>query len=288
MANYAKWSVKKGQSENCFLIDIDLSNKAEFWGLFRSDAHHDNAHCNHELEKKHLEQAKNRNAAIIDGGDLSCAMQGKWDRRKDQEALRSELRGNNYLDKLVKYNADFYKPYSSNFVYMGKGNHETAITNHHETDIHRRICERTGVLPGGYANFSIFRFKMDKTGHVAKTLFQHHGWGGGGPVTKGMIHSNRIRVMANADIHMIGHTHNQNADRSQQLTVTQNGRIYHRDQIYIRPSTYKDEYGSGTGGWSTEKGHEPKTLGAWWIRFTREKPRGDERYRVGMQIVEAS
>ena len=44
--------------------------------MLTSDRHHDSTHCNRELEKKHLEEAKKRNAFIIDCGDLFDAMQG--------------------------------------------------------------------------------------------------------------------------------------------------------------------------------------------------------------------
>lgn len=83
----------------------------EQWILLRADAHHDNLYCNHDLEREHLEQAKERNALVCDFGDLFCAMQGRWDKRKDDSQLRGELRGNNYLDRLVQYNSAFYEPY---------------------------------------------------------------------------------------------------------------------------------------------------------------------------------
>ena len=44
----------------------------EQWVLLRSDVHHDNPKCDQKLEKKHLEQAKEYNAIIIDNGDLFC------------------------------------------------------------------------------------------------------------------------------------------------------------------------------------------------------------------------
>lgn len=96
----------------------------EQWFLLRSDAHHDNAHCDHDLERKHLEEAKVRGAGIMDFGDTICGMQGKWDKRADQSQMREELRGPDYLDRLVSYCADFYRPYAANWVLMTQGNHE--------------------------------------------------------------------------------------------------------------------------------------------------------------------
>ena len=51
-----------------------VSKGWEQWVLLRSDAHHDNIHCNRDLETAHLKKAKERGALIIDAGDLFCAM----------------------------------------------------------------------------------------------------------------------------------------------------------------------------------------------------------------------
>jgi hypothetical protein len=90
----------------------------------RSDAHHDNPHNNRELEKKHLDEALEKDAGIIDGGDLFCAMQGAWDPRKSKSCLRPEHQRSDYLDAIVTTAADFYQPYAKNIVCLGQGNHE--------------------------------------------------------------------------------------------------------------------------------------------------------------------
>ena len=71
------------------------STSEDFWVLLTSDRHHDNPHCNQELEKKHLDQAVEREAVIIDYGDLFCAMQGKYDRRHSKDDIRPEHQSGN-------------------------------------------------------------------------------------------------------------------------------------------------------------------------------------------------
>jgi hypothetical protein len=44
------------------------------------------------MEKRHLELARKRNAVIIDGGDLFCAMQGKYDPRSDKRDLNLNIK----------------------------------------------------------------------------------------------------------------------------------------------------------------------------------------------------
>ena len=66
--------------KNLFDIDMVLGDKLptewEQWVLLTSDRHWDNPKSDHALQIKHLIQAVERNAIIIDAGDLYCAMQG--------------------------------------------------------------------------------------------------------------------------------------------------------------------------------------------------------------------
>ena len=95
-------------SPGCYLVDMDADDhdwSQEF--LLSSDRHHDNAHADHCLEMLHLEEAVERDAGILDIGDLFCAMQGKYDRRSDLSQCRPEHREGRYLDSLVETAADF-------------------------------------------------------------------------------------------------------------------------------------------------------------------------------------
>ena len=116
--------------------------------LLRSDAHHDNPHSLNDLEKEHLELAKERNAPVIDNGDAFCAMQGKWDPRSNKEALKPEHQVDDYLDALVSTYADFLKPYGPQLAILGTGNHETSVLSRRETNLTERLAERLRVTAG--------------------------------------------------------------------------------------------------------------------------------------------
>ena len=62
----------------------------EMYLLCTSDRHHDSISCDRELELAHLKQAKEKNAYIIDVGDLFDCMQGKFDPRRTYSHLRPE------------------------------------------------------------------------------------------------------------------------------------------------------------------------------------------------------
>lgn len=165
---------------------------SEHWVLLRTDAHHDNPHARWDLETKHLDQAVERNAGIIDAGDVFCCMQGKYDKRADKSCLRPEHQCSSYFDALVRTAADFYEPYADRWVTIGHGNHESEMRKKHETDLIERLCatltDRTGhpVQAGGYTVWVRYQLNYG-TATTTVNLWYAHGWGGGGPVTLGTI-----------------------------------------------------------------------------------------------------
>ena len=95
-----------------------------------------------------------------------------------------------------------------------------------------------------------------------------HGAGGGGPVTRGVIQTNRMAVfLPDADFILSGHTHDSWVVPIARERISKAGRIYQDEQIHIRSATYKDEYGDGYSGLHVERGAPPKPLGGWWLRF---------------------
>jgi hypothetical protein len=243
------------------------------WFLLRSDAHHDNAHTDIAMERAHLDEAKRRDALILDNGDLHCAMQGKWDKRADRSAMRPEYQYGNYLDKIVDEAVKFYSPYARNWCMMGLGNHETAMLKHHETNLTERTVERlklqgaTHLQSCGYAGWIRVVIYAPNTRKMASLwMYHHHGYGGGGPVTRGTIQTARMAVyLPDADIVWTGHTHDQWIVPIERYRVTSADRPYLDRQTHVRTPGYKDEF-SPQEGWHTERGGAPKPRGALWMK----------------------
>lgn len=257
-------------------FDLTRSKEWEQWVLLRSDVHHDNPKCNQDLEKQHLDEAMDYDAPIIDNGDLFCAMQGKWDKRSDKNALRPEHQGSNYLDLLVDTAADFYEPYKTHFAIFGLGNHETAITKSHETDLTDRLAaklrNRGGIAQAsGYGGWVLFRFiDPSKRYGVMDTvfMFHYHGTGGGGPVTRGTIQTNRLAVPhPDAQIVLTGHTHDEWQVPIRRQRISNRGEPYQDEQLHVRAPGYKDAWDDGYGGFEVEKMLGPKPIGAAWLKF---------------------
>ena len=257
-------------------FSVPETNSWEQWFLLSSDRHHDNAKTNWELEKKHLNQAVDRGAGILDFGDLFCCMQGKWDPRADTSQCRPEHQQGRYLDSLIDTAYDFYSPFSDNFLFMSPGNHETAIQKRHETDLTQRFAEkmRKARHPNpvvgaysGYIRIKARRSNSKKNTRGSLVMFYHHGFGGGGPVTRGVIQTNRMAVyLPDAQIVVSGHTHDSWIVPVARSRITASGRTFLDRQVHVRMPGYKDEY-SGGQGWHHHRGGPPKPNGAYWLRI---------------------
>jgi predicted phosphodiesterase len=241
--------------------------------LLMGDVHWDNPHCQRDLLTKHLNQAKERGAGIIDCGDFFCAMQGKYDKRSSKSDIRPEHQYGNYLDRLVDTAADFLEPYKQNLLVLGRGNHESSIKNRHETDLTDRLCtvlrtRGSGVQPGGYCGWVRFMFDQNRA-RASRRLWYAHGWGGGGPVTINTIQAaNRMPMMVDgADVILTGHVHEAWVAEKVRTKLNDAGRVEQRTLYIVQTPTYKEEYGDGRGGWHVETGKPPKPLGAWWLKW---------------------
>ena len=261
-------------SRNVHVFDINLPRVGdEQWFLLQSDVHWDNPKCDRKKLKKHLDLAMKRNAPILDFGDFFCAMQGKYDRRSSKKDIRPEHANNNYLDSLVNTASEYLKPYAKLVTVRGVGNHESAIHKNHETDLTERLTERMrangGIARrGGYSGYIRFHINNGKRANNSLKLWYFHGSGGGGPVTRGVIQTNRQSVyVSDADIIATGHVHESWQVAVQRIRLNQVDQVVHERQTHVKIAGYKEEYEDGYGGWHIETGKPPKPTGAWWLRI---------------------
>jgi hypothetical protein len=290
MAKRRRWASEE-LARNIHRVTITLDRVGdEQRVLCQSDVHWDNPHCNRDTLTRHFEEAKAIDAPVIDNGDWFCAMQGKWDKRANKDDLRPEHRTATYLDALVDTAADYLKPYRDLLVVRGQGNHETAIVKRHETNLTERLVERLrtqgspNVRLGGYSGFVVFNIRYERTRMKPFKLYYHHGHGGGGAVTRGVIQTNRQAVyLADADLVWTGHTHDSWQVPIARVRLNQSCTdVEHTRQVHFRTAGYKEEFGSGYGGWHVERGGPPKPVGAAWLVF-----RHTGRMTVDYDIVEA-
>lgn len=266
------WTLEERRRNVHVLRFPDVKLGWEQWVLLQADEHWDNPKCNLDLLKAHHDEALARNAVILKFGDLFCAMQGKFDKRSSKDDLRPEHTNGEYLDSLVTTAAEWYRPYASHIALIGDGNHETSVKGRHETDLLERLAERLrhsgGITRhGGYFGWVRFMFTVQQTTRLSLRLAYNHGWGGGGPVTKGLIDFNRISEWADADVFVTGHVHTKTYHQVKRLRLSDSNDARQETMHCIRCGSYKDEFQTGEGGWHVEKGRGPRPLGGWWLRL---------------------
>jgi hypothetical protein len=193
----------------------------------------------------------------------------------------------------VKTAADFYGPYADLFAVMAPGNHETAISKRHETNLTERLVTMlndrhdTNIRVGGFSGW--IKFQICVWGEVVTTnMWYHHGYGGDAPVTKGVIQTNRQAVyLPDAHIVATGHTHNEWQFPLPRIRLSDKGKVHHDEQLHLKVPSYKEEYVDGYGGWHIERGGPPKPTGAVWLRLSARKTTKDGA-TVTTPIIEAT
>ena len=255
---------------NVLTVRVDCLNNRRFLALLRSDAHHDNGHTDQAMEKRHLREAVERGAAILDIGDLHCAMQGKWDRRASRDGMRPEYQSGNYLDRLVECAADFYAPYADHLLHFSPGNHETAIIKAHETDLTGRTVNAlrargaVDLTRGSYAGWIALRLNYG-TKRRSFVIRYTHGYGGGGMMTHGILATRReASQFPDAQLLWSGHTHDSWTVDLARERLSNQGTVYSDTQTHVKTPGYKPETLEGSG-WAVERGSPPKPLGAVWL-----------------------
>ena len=271
------WTIEKDPSSVCAKMRVRYETNSDwrFKVLFTSDEHIDNPHCDASLLRHHMDQAMEQGAAMVKLGDLIDAMQGKTDRRADKSALKDRHLRTDYLNSLVEEAVEFYSPYKENIAYVGYGNHETSLLKHYEFDALAFVTrdlqlQGSPVVRGGYRGWIKFLFsKNDKgAGGQSINVYQIHGYGGGGPVTKDVIQANRKAVyLPDADIVFSGHTHDRNIFPIERVRLTDHGREYQSTQHHVKTGTYKNEFLGEDFGFAIEKGMPPKPVGGYWLEF---------------------
>ena len=271
MPNVGKSTPWTTESLGNSVTRIDFGSR--LWVLVTSDWHWDSIHCNREALEADLKLAKKLNAAVLSIGDHFDVMGGKYDPRSNGKYdLRPELQTGDYFDAVVKQGADWLKPYIDQMALITPGNHETSVRRRQETCLTTRLVERlrfqgARVQQGGYAGWVLFRGRKS-TNETSKNIaswkmWYHHGYGGGGPVTRGVIDFSRYLVDVDADAVVSGHIHQRTLIEAKRQRITSNG-IPEISPLYlVRSSTYKDE--SVTDGWAVEKGMSARPMGGWWL-----------------------
>ncbi len=267
-------------SQHGIVTTVDMTGVGDgwaFWILLRSDAHRDSIYSNRDLEKLHLDMALERNAGIIDAGDMYDIMQSRKDPRSSYDELRPEFKVANYFTAVVRDNAEFYKPYAHNFIVMGKGNHETSILRHNNLDLTSELVydlnKSTGsnIQVGGYGGYVRFILRGGRSHQYSVILRYFHGNSTSAPVTRGTIETNRQAVyLPDANVVLNGHNHHAYYVPIARQRINNFGRLEHDIIHFVRTPGYKrfTDENYPNQGFDAEKLPDPKPIGCVWMQMT--------------------
>lgn len=234
-----------------------------------SDVHFDSVYSRRETYFEHLESAKRENALILDGGDLFDAMQGRFDPRRSMDELRPEYRREDYYDFVVQDVAEHLKPYCSNILALGSGNHELAVRKNANTDLTERLVQelrRAGaptVRMGfkGWIRFMLIKTSGNPVGSIA-LRFSHSGGGANAPVTRGVIETNRQAVyLPDADVVWNGHNHHGWIVPIARERLSNKGNVYQDLAWFVRTPGYESGYLLDDDGYAVQRALGPHPVG---------------------------
>ena len=273
---------------NVLIARVNLAaNGAKKDILFRSDAHHDSALCDRRLETKHLDQAVERDAWILDTGDVFDAMGGPDDRRNRNAELRDPHLRKPYFDSIVEEAAKDYKPYADRWLMLGRGNHETSVEDRYGTDLIARLAHDLNVHTGEYAGW--IGFRCDLGGNRSNTvwLYYHHGPSTGG-INKGINSVARMSsYLADANIVCSGHSHDQWIASHPVAKISKFGKEYLSNQLHVRAPGYKEEWLGSAGRFHIKTAKPPKPTGAIWLTLyadSSDKASSLVKYEAAMAL----
>jgi len=249
-------------------LDYQVYQKDRYF-LFISDVHLDSVHCDRVKLKKDLDLALERNAIVFIFGDLLDLMQGKYDPRSNKADLNPKYNTARYIDEVIKDVVEFLTPYKSILAFYSPGNHETSVEKRIEYGIVDKICYQLEMSQGNYSGYIYCRFfaYLEESTKVPLIIGYHHGYGGGGPVTRDTIQTARRAVyLPDANICISGHTHDRWIVPITRNRISRYGESIDQ-QWHIKTGTYQNSP-IDFNGYAIEKGLAPKSGAGIWMKYT--------------------
>lgn len=260
--------VSERNHHDCYTLRMKTTPDWEQQFLFLADLHFDNPHSDRGHLKYLLDQARERSAGVFVIGDFFDLMQSKGDRRQTKASLLKQYLGDDYVDLVIDDAVEFFRPYADIMEFVSEGNHDTAILKYLETNAVARFCKALGINHMGYSGFIRCLFeRATGGGRSQRTIYFHHGSGGGGEVTKGTMRAQRQAAYIDADIYVGGHIHEEWRLGGRKVGLLNSGVPAVSETLHICIPPLKDEY-KMSGGWHVEKGRPPKPTGGFWLKFS--------------------
>lgn len=254
--------------------------------LWASDLHVDSIDSDIESMRVHFEHIRKRNGAILLGGDIFDAMQGKQDPRHSKSQIRPELLVDDYFDVLVPWTIEKLNLAHMPIAVVMPGNHEMSVLRKNETDLIGRLARALRCPRGAYTQFyRLFIIGPNQTVKDKRfVIYATHGSGGSAPVTMGIIKTNRRQVSAEADIYLSGHLHQAWVAAQSIEFVKSNGLIGRRTIWHGQAGGYLKNSLQGSGFYGQHE-IKPSLCGSICIEVFLEKKRNNKAYEPEVRLT---
>lgn len=247
------------------IVYQDYSETKEFNYFFCSDLHFGNRGQDIEILKRDFKKARERNCKIFIAGDVfDLILSGD---RKRYTPSSDKYNSDNNINLHINDAYDFLSEYADLIVYIGTGNHCTAVQKFHQIDVIQQLIwslnktHNTDIKHGQYSGFILLRYHWANNGMVrTRKIFYNHGQGGSAEISKGTIMINRHMSTKNADIYHFGHVHQKVLLPSEFiLDVDKNGNIIQRERAAFITGAYLkifSQYDANKKGYELNYGEE--------------------------------
>ena len=271
---------------------LHSSRSDEFKIVYFSDLHWMAKACAKREVLTQRDEIKNDPFTLcIGGGDYGEFIGFQDHKRFDPDAVDESVKVSDLARLGKKTYEDLrdhvFGPIKHKTLGLIKGNHEEQYMRRmQQADLHPWLCTELGVPDLGYSCFMDLVFIREpgyKTPLVTRELprgiskshhsetfrvFCHHG--AGAAQTKGGKINRLVAFMRNfdADIYFMGHVHDQMGARITPLCADADcKKIRHRTKIGVISGSYLKTYALGVTSYGEQKGYEPVTLGAAWVKI---------------------
>jgi hypothetical protein len=254
-----------GETIEAYARSIKLKDKITIIPI--GDTHLGSRACDEKRLDRLLKWILDRpDTYVIGMGDYADMVIRQDLKRFSGSCVKEEL--NDMLDSMLNAQSylvrEKFKPLADagKILGMAEGNHELSMKQHHSFDLMGDICS---VLKVPYLGYSfLYRLTLKKGTTIRNCIiYGHHGHGGG---RKAGGHLNRIEdavTFFDADIFLMGHSHNKIGTRGVRLGITQSGepKIIHKPVLMARTGTFLKTCIQGTTTYSEKAGYPPTDLG---------------------------
>ncbi len=255
----------------------DYRKCREFSYRLMSDLHIGSVHCDKELIRSELEDARKSHSRIFIAGDVFDMIFPKDSKRYVPSMYDEALRGKDaILNASLDLGCKILKPYADLIDVVGVGNHESSGTKWNGNDIIALLVERLStkshqVRHGGYSGAIEMKYRKPDGRGCRFVIRYHHGSGGASPATKGMLNFNRMATwVRDADVIWMGHRHTRWAGQIKEERIPYKGDLMERHPVWhVQTGSYAksteknqlDDMGNYVSDYGTEGCMAPESTG---------------------------